>query len=518
MAAALDTQAEAPTPEQLEQAALLERELVERARDSLLAFTLYTFDGDYEVNWHHRVLAQKLDAFVRGDITRLIITMPPRHGKSELASRRLPAYILGRDPNARIIACSYGLDLALDMSRDAKRVVTSPAYQRVFPNTQLPSAHVVTDSREPYKNTADQWQIVGYRGQYLARGVGGGITGKGGDFLIVDDPIKDDEEAQSETYREKVWRWYTKVFKTRAAKNARILVIMTRWHEDDLVGRLLERARQSSRADQWEVVKFEALREAEPEEGEGEDEDPRELGEALWPEFKSREELEALREEDEEGFAALYQQDPTPPGGRILKTAWMQNRWHTLPAGPGTYYQTWDPKHGSKDPKSSHVSGQLWFQPDAEPSRLYLVDAVRGLWESDETIEEMLRLSRQPLWRLASAKLVEKKADGVAILNLLKSTIPGLVEVDPGGRDKPARVRAVKYFWRAGNILLPADDVPGVSEWLPHWIREHIKFPGYTWDDCVDASTQLIAHVLIDEEDQVESPLERVKRNMGWMG
>lgn len=260
MAAALDTQAEAPTPEQLEQAALLERELVERARDSLLAFTLYTFDGDYEVNWHHRVLAQKLDAFVRGDITRLIITMPPRHGKSELASRRLPAYILGRDPNARIIACSYGLDLALDMSRDAKRVVTSPAYQRVFPDTRLPSAHVVTDSREPYKNTADQWQIVGHRGQYLARGVGGGITGKGGDFLIVDDPIKDDEEAQSETYREKVWRWYTKVFKTRAAKNARILVIMTRWHEDDLVGRLLERARQSSRADQWEVVKFEALR------------------------------------------------------------------------------------------------------------------------------------------------------------------------------------------------------------------------------------------------------------------
>lgn len=511
MSAALD--GVRPSQEELEQAALLERELIERAREDLLAFTLYTFDGDYEVNWHHRVLADKLDAFVRGEIKRLIITMPPRHGKSELASRRLPAYILGRDPGAKLIACSYGLDLALDMSRDAKRVVASPAYQRVFPGTQLPSAHVVTDSRQPYKNTADQWQIVEYNGQYLARGVGGGITGKGGNFLIVDDPIKDDEEAQSETYRDKVWRWYTKVFKTRAQKGAGILVIMTRWHDDDLVGRLLERARQNPRADQWDLVKFEALRETEDN-----PDDPRVLGDALWPAFKDADELSALREEDEEGFAALYQQDPTPPGGRILKDTWMQKRWQVLPAGPGTWYQTWDPKHGSKDPKSSHVSGQLWFQPDADPASLYLVDAVRGLWGTDETIEEMLRLCTRPLWKLASAKLVEKKADGIAILNLLKSQVPGLIEVDPGGRDKAARVHAVKYFWRAGNIILPADDVRGVSEWLPHWIREHTKFPGYAWDDCVDASTQLISHVLISEDARVVSPLERIKRNMGWMG
>lgn len=499
-----------PSEEELEQAALLEAALLDAAREDLLAFTLATFNGDYDVNWHHRELCDKLNAFERGEIKRLIITMPPRHGKSELASRRLPAYILGRNPNAKIIACSYAADLALDMSRDAKRIVASDEYSRVFPATKLPAAQVVTNSKEPYKNTADQWQIVGHKGQYLARGVGGGITGKGGNFLIVDDPLKDDVEAQSETYREKVWRWYTKVFKTRAAKGAGILVIMTRWHEDDLVGRLLERARQGG--DAWEVVNFEALKRTEHER------DPRELDEALWPDFKDADDLKALEDEDEEGFSALYQQDPTPPGGRLLKAPWMEHRWHTLPAGPGTWYQTWDPKAGSKDPKSSYVSGQLWFQPDAEPGRLYLVDAVRGLWDTDETIEEMLRLRQQPLWRNASAVIVEKKADGIAILNLLKSTIPGLVEVDPGGRDKVSRVRAVKYFWRAGNIILPADTVPGVSEWLPHWIREHTKFPGFTWDDCVDASTQLIAHVLIDEEQQVESPLERIKRNMGFMG
>src|SRR5690554_976797 len=415
--------------------------------------------------------------------------MPPRHGKSELASRRFPAWVLGRNPDTKIIACSYALDLALDMSRDAKRIVMDDAYQEIFPETQLSASNVVTDARQAYKNTADQWQIVGHKGQYLARGVGGGITGKGGDFLIVDDPIKDDKQAQSETERENIWRWYTKVLKTRRSKGAGIMIIMTRWHMDDLVGRLVEQAAKDPNADQWEVLTLPAI----SEEGAGHPEDPREPGEALWPEFKDEREWLQDKAEDEAGFAALGQQRPAPEGGTIIKTPWMETRWSALPAEKGRWIWSCDPKAGSKDPKSSRVVIQLWYSPRSRPGEVYLVDQVKGVWDQPETLAEFRRLAKAPLWRNATAKLVENKADGKAIIATLRSQIPGLIPVEPQG-DKVVRCRAVADFWRAGNVWIPED-----AHWLSDFIAELTQCPAAAHDDQVDAMALALSHLLIDD-------------------
>lgn len=479
--------------------ALLEEEARDAARESLLAFTLFTFDGEYLSNWHHRLLCEKLEAFERGEIKRLIVCMPPRHGKSELASRRFPAWAMGRDPDKKIIACSYGLDLALDMSRDAKRIVTSDAFRAIFPDTE-----VAAGAQTSYKNTADQWQIVGHKGQYLARGVGGGITGKGGDFLIVDDPIKDDRQAQSATERENIWRWYTKVLKTRRSKGAGILVIMTRWHMDDLVGRLVERAERDADADQWEVLKLPGI----AEEGDAAPGDPRGPGEALWPEFKDEAEWAKDKAEDEAGYASLGQQRPAPEGGAIIKTTWTESRFKSIPAGPGTWIWSCDPKAGSKDPKSSRVVIQLWFQPKLKPGQVFLVDQVKGLWDQPETIAEFRRLSRLPLWKRATAKLVENKADGKGIVATLKSEIPGLLLVEPQG-DKVVRCKAVSPFWAAGNVWLPDDSI---SNWVGEFVQELVSFPAAAHDDQVDAMALALSHLFITDG---HDPIQNLRRIVG---
>lgn len=487
---------------ELELIELLEEEAKDAARDSLLAFTLYTFDGDYQINWHHRLLCDTLEKFERGEITRLIVCMPPRHGKSELASRRFPAWILGRDPDKKIIACSYAADLAIDMSRDAKRIVGGEDYKEVFPDTTLPSSNVVSDARQAYKNTADQWQIVGHKGQYLARGVGGGITGKGGDFLIVDDPIKDDKQAQSETERENIWRWYTKVLKTRRSKGAGIMVIMTRWHMDDLVGRLEEQARNNPDADQWTVIKLPAI----ADEGEQHPDDPRLPGDALWPEFKDEAEWAQDKAEDEGGYASLGQQRPSPEGGSIIKMTWTEKRHEAIPAGPGTWIWSCDPKAGSKDPRSSRVVIQLWFQPKLKPGEVFLIDQVKGVWDQPETIAEFKRLAKLPLWKRATAKLVENKADGKGIVATLKSQIPGLLLVEPQG-NKVVRCKAVSPFWAAGNVWLPDDSI---APWVGDFVQEHVSFPASAYDDQVDASSMALSYIFITDGHDPISQLRRI--------
>ena len=464
-----------------------------QARRSLLAFTRYTFDGDYVVNWHHRLICRLLDEFVRGERKRLIINCPPRHGKSELCSRRLPAYILGRHPDARIIACSYGQDLATDMSRDAKRIIQSQAYSRVFPETTLPERHVVADDRHAYKNTADLWEIVDQRGRYLARGVGGGITGKGGDFLLVDDPIKDDEEARSPTVRDRTWRWFNKVFKTRGSKNARILIIQTRWHEDDLVGRLNEQMRQVEEADDWTIVNLPALYRSEVDDLH--EEDPRQEGEALWPYFQTADEWRVIEKTDPEGFSALGQGQPAPPGGAIVQTTWTKHRYRELPDHRGEWVWSLDPKGGSTDPNSSEACLQLWLRPDNTPGRAYLVDQITGIWNQPQT-EQQLRDAwngvHGPLWTRASTKLVEDKGGGPALVARLGDDIPGLQTWSPGQKSKQQRVRDVLTYWSSGNIWVPD---PESCDWVTDFLSQLTTFPSAARDDMVDAMSQAVAYL-----------------------
>ncbi|MBR1694479.1 MAG: terminase family protein, partial [Selenomonas sp.] len=196
--------------------ALLEAIQKEQARRSMARFALYT-DPRYKMNWHHRLICDRLDQWIRHKIKRLMIFMPPRHGKSELVSRKLPAYIFGINPDASIIGTSYSADLATAMNRDVQRIIDSEIYNSLFPETTLNGSNIRTVSGSALRNS-DKFEIVGHRGMYRSAGVDGGITGMGGDYIIIDDPIKNRQDANSQTMRQHVWDWYTSTLYTRLEK------------------------------------------------------------------------------------------------------------------------------------------------------------------------------------------------------------------------------------------------------------------------------------------------------------
>jgi predicted phage terminase large subunit-like protein len=283
------------------------------ARRNLLDFTLYTYPG-YRVNWHHELLCSYLDRFANGEIKRLIVAMPPRHGKSELVSIRLPAFIFGRDPDAHFIGASYGADLARHFNRDVQRVIDSPAYRQVFPETRLFDSNVRTTAQGTWLRNSDNFEIVGHKGMYKCAGVGGGLTGFGFKYGSIDDPFKDAAEANSQTIRQNKWEWYTDVFYTRQAPDAGILVTMTRWNMDDTVGRLKE-AMQQIDGEQWEVLELPAIME---DVANKHPQDPRELGEPLWADRFNLDFLEKAKAQNSYSFSALYQQKPIPHGDALF--------------------------------------------------------------------------------------------------------------------------------------------------------------------------------------------------------
>lgn len=284
-----------------------------KARESLLGFTIYT-KSDYEVNWHHALLCEYLDRFVAGEIKRLMVFMPPRHGKSELVSRRLPAYIFGKRPDCSVIACSYSADLASMMNRDVQRIIDDSKYRNTFPETTLSGDTFKKTSKGSYLRNSDIFEIVGHKGVYRSSGVGGGITGMGCDVGIIDDPIKNREEASSATYREKTWEWYTSTFYTRLEKNAQILVTLTRWHEDDLGGRLLKQSVEEG-ADKWVILNLPAICEENAHK-----DDPRAIGDPLWENKYDLDRLSMIRATvGQYDWASLYQQRPAPKEGGLWK-------------------------------------------------------------------------------------------------------------------------------------------------------------------------------------------------------
>jgi len=241
----------------------------------------------------------KLQLFAEGKIKKLMVFMPPQHGKSELVSRRLPAYLLGLKPTAKIIGCSYSADLASSFNRDVQRIIDSQEYKNIFPNTRLNSSNARTSGT--FLRNADIFEVVGHKGFYKSCGIGGSLTGTPADIGIIDDPIKDAMEADSLTYRARAWEWFTNVFLTRLHNDSQILVTQTRWNEDDLSGRIL------SNMQGWEVLSLPAINEHGRT-----DHDPREVGQALWPERHSLERITEIRQSNPRAFHALYQQDPKP--------------------------------------------------------------------------------------------------------------------------------------------------------------------------------------------------------------
>lgn len=285
---------------------------IERARKGILGFTLYT-KPDYKVNWHHRILCNAINRWLSGEWTRLMVFMPPGHGKSEITSRRLPAFLHGIDPDSEIMGASYSSSLADDMTADVQKIIDSPAYRDVFPETRI----VPEGERHPvYIRNREEHHILGHAGKYRGQGVGGSFTGKRAKYGLIDDPIKGRQDADSVAFREMLWKWYSNDFRTRVAMGGmKILLTQTRWHEDDLAGRLLELAKKDKLADQWHVLILPAVR----EDMENAD-DPRELGAALWPDAYPLKELYTHRAADLRAFEALYQQTPVSGTGQLFKS------------------------------------------------------------------------------------------------------------------------------------------------------------------------------------------------------
>ena len=279
----------------------------EHAQSSLLAFTKFV-TPEFRVNWHHRVICNHIDKFIKGDITRLMIFLQPQIGKSELVSRHLPAYLFGKDPNHKVIAATYGDSFAALFNLDVQRIMDSDRYRLVFPTVKLAGAG--EDGR--WIRNSSTFDIVGRRGRYHSVGVGGSLTGRTGNTLIIDDPVKNDEEARSELFRDRQFRWYATVARTRLKKSTlgqvpKVLLTMTRWHEDDLAARLLAIAKSNPKLPQWTVLSFPAVCEATDNPL-----DPRSVGEPLWPEMLGLSELEEIKGTDARSFFSLYQQRPSP--------------------------------------------------------------------------------------------------------------------------------------------------------------------------------------------------------------
>ena len=443
----------------------------ELARRSLAGFILQTLPG-YQMGWVHKEICRELDEFLQAvaekKAPRLMITMPPRHGKSEIASRRFPAYALGRYPDLSIIATSYSADLASRMNRDVQRTIDSEEYRVLFPDTRLPSP------KEGIR-TSDFFEIANRRGVYRSAGVGGGITGMGGDIILIDDPFKDRASADSPTIRENIWDWYTSTLYTRLAPGGGLIIINTRWHTDDLSGRLLADA-EAETGDKWRVVNFPAIAEA--------DEEHRKAGEALHPDRYPLEQLRKIQTAiGSRDWEALYQQHPTPEGGTIFKSSWLRY-WtpSTLPERFDTVILSWDMTFKDTD-GADFVVGQVWGRVKGN---FYLLDQHRERMGFVATLAAFKAQAAK--WPQAGRKLVEDKANGPAVIDTLKSSMWGILPVEPDG-SKIARAHAVTAMWESGNVYLPD---PQAFPWVAQFITELTQFPSVAHDDQVDAMTQAL--------------------------
>lgn len=431
----------------------------------------------FELSWHHEVVCEYLDRFIAGDIKRLIISMPPRHTKSELVSRRLPAFILGLDPNAPIIAASYGADLARRMNRDVQRIMDDAAYKRLFPDTTLFGANVRTVAHGAWLRNSDMFEVVEYNGYYRGAGVGGAITGMGMKYGIIDDPIKNRQDANSQTIRDNIWDWYTSTFRTRLAPGGGILVTMTRWHEDDLVGRLLELAASDPGADQWEVVTLPAIAETPTA-----DYDQRQPGEALWSTRFDLDELNKTRVSlGSYDWNSLYQQRPAPPEGGMFKRHWFE----IVGASPrrATRVRYWDKAGTSGD--GAYSCGVLMAK-DAN-DQFYVEDVIRGQWsalERENVIQQTAEMDSTLLGSVVTWHEQEPGSGGKESAQATTRRLAGfVVRSETVTGDKETRAMPLAAQCEALNVKL----VKG--EWNTAYLNELTTFPFGKYKDQVDASS-----------------------------
>lgn len=469
-----------------------------KARRSLIPFSQFTY-AQFEPNWHHELIANTLeqafrtatDTLSQGEapLRNVIICVPPRHGKSELASVRFPAWALGNDPQLQIIHASYAYSLSRTFSGACRDCMSAEPYQTLWP------CRFTRDGDE-------QWMLEGKqngRPNWISAGVGGGISGQGANIFIVDDPVKNKEEADSLTMREKVWGWWVSTARTRMQPKGVKIVILTRWHEDDLAGRLLKQAEADPSTDQWKVVLIPAVN----NQVEG-IVDGLPVYDALWPAKYDKYWLAATKATDISVWNALYQQRPRAREGNIIKSKWFKF-WQrpgqdlgpvtvhtaegplaiqpvTLPIKFDEQLQSWD--MAFKDTAASaYVVGQAWGRKAADK---FLLDQTRERMSftlSKHAVEKM-----RAEWPETFTILIEDKANGPAIINSLNHDISGIVPVEPDG-SKESRLEAVGPEFESGNVYFPH---PSLCPWVHGLMDELMAAPnGEFWDQC-DATSQAL--------------------------
>lgn len=428
------------------------RELLRRkAKNSFIDFIKYV-DLNYDAQPFHIDIANKIDEFLNKDgLQRLMLFMPPQHGKSHITSRMLPPYILGRNPSAKIAAASYSIDLARSFNRDVQRVLNSGFYSDCFPETKL---------KKGFSNS-QEFEIEDHGGGYKAVGVMGGLSGRSVDFAIIDDPVKDALEANSPTFRNRVWEWYINVLETRLHNNSKVIIIMTRWHEDDLAGRLL-----NYQPDKWEVIKIPAINEK---------------NEALWPSKHSIEKLLNIKELSARTFEALYQQNPTIEDGDKIKRTWFDYcHEKELPNG-----LTWDlwvdgayTKNTANDP-----SGVMVCAYDSKIKRLYIKHAHSAYMETPEFIKFIVEYSNLHGVGRKSRIFFEPKATGLSVIPLInQQTNLNAVKIKGAlvREGKESRISTAAPKYESGKITHI------IGSWNEDFEMQLTGFPNAKHDEYVD--------------------------------
>lgn len=424
-----------------------------KARAGLIDFSAYT-NPSYIAAPHHELIASKLEAVERGEIKRLMITMPPRHGKSELASRRFPAWYMGRNPGKQIIASSYNSDLASDFGREVRNIVDSPEYGALF-DTSL-----AADSK-----AANRWH-TDKGGMYVAAGVGTAITGRGADILLIDDPFKDRQEADSEITRQRVWDWYTSTAYTRLMPGGAVVLINTRWHDDDLSGKLL--SEQGHGGDKWEVLSLPAIQSD---------------GTALWPEWYPMERLEQIRSVlPARDWNSLYQQNPIPDDGDYFRAGWFTD-YNGLPSGLAIY--------GASDYAVTDGGGD-WtehgvFGVDLN-GNIYVIDWWRGQTASDIWIERKcdLIIKHSPQCWFGEAGPIRRSVEPFLLRRMMERNAMCRIEWLPSIADKVSRARGIQGLASMGKVFFPTN-----APWKGDILAQLIRFPAGKHDDAVDVFSMI---------------------------
>ena len=441
---------------------ILEHDRIHRCRESFIYFVGQMWPI-FISGKHHQIMANAFERVARGELKRLIINMPPRHTKSEFASYLLPAWFLGKFPHKKIIQTAHTAELAVGFGRKVRNLVGSEVYGKVF-DTKLS-----TDSK-----AAGRWNTeVG--GDYFAIGVGGAVTGKGADLLIIDDPHSEQEAKQGNpAVYDNVYEWYTSGPRQRLQPGGAIIIVMTRWSKRDLTGQIIKNSGKEG-VDNWEVIDFPAILPS---------------GTPLWPGFWKKEDLEALKAElPVAKWEAQYQQNPTSEEGAIIKRDQWRIWEEETPPVCEYIIQSWDTafEKSNRADYSACTTWGVFKHPDAHGqyrTNIIVLDALKKRMEFPELKQKAMEMWKE--WNPDSL-IVEKKAAGAPLIYEMRQMGIPLQEYTPSkGSDKIARVNAISDMFSSGIVWCPD------TRWADELMEELAAFPNGDHDDLVDSTSQAL--------------------------